>query len=717
MKTWLTADEIARLALPGLPESREAMSRKAARDGWSSHRALARPRAGRGGGFEYHVGLLPLDARLAYAARQMGGTIEAGLAAVQAAPDIAAATTRQAQAERDARLALIGAYDAFERSADLPRMAAVSIFARLYRRGDLAVPDFVRATVKRLSGRTLMRWLAMRRSGDIGRLAVDRGAARRGQGILEQAENGEIKVKALALIVRQPALSADHVRDYLIDLYGETLSYRGRSVAMPTVRAFQAALKRWRAGHAMELMALTHPDGFKSRYRASGARAHLVTALNALWEIDASPADVLTRDGRYSLYVCIDVFSRRLTILVTRTPRAEAVALLIRKALIAWGVPERIKTDNGSDFVAKASKRLFAALGIEADTANPFSPEEKGTVERAIGTVQRDLMATLPGFIGHSVADRKVIEQRKAFAARLGQDDAQAFCVDLSAAELGRYCDTWAEGRYAHRPHGGLAGATPFQVAAAWRQPVRRVADEAALALLCAPIAGQDGYRTVGKQGLRIDHLFYLSPELRVGERVFVRLDPADMGRVFVFAEDGETFRAIALAPGMAGLDRAAIVAETRASQKRFIDQGTKALRREARAIKPRDVVEALNRRAAARAGTLVEFPKRAEAHSTPELAAAGSAVRAGRAAVPPSHGEAVPGPAPAADPTPEVTPLRSFETPQIRYRRALGLEARLAAAETLSTEEALWLGGYRQTPEYRSLATLYADFGDQALR
>ncbi|MEP2707817.1 MAG: DNA-binding protein [Roseibium sp.] len=106
--------------------------------------------------------------------------------------------------------------------------------------------------------------------------------------------------------------------------------------------------------------------------------------------------------------------------------------LLIRKCLIDWGVPETIKTDNGSDFTARATVRLLDALGIEQELSSPYSPEQKGTVERVIGTFQRDCAATLPGFIGHSVADRKVIENRKAFSARLGTDDAKLFQVALT---------------------------------------------------------------------------------------------------------------------------------------------------------------------------------------------------------------------------------------------------------------------------------------------
>jgi len=65
MKLWLTSSELAEAGLPGLPARRESVIRMAEREGWADYASLCRPRAGRGGGLEYHVSLLPPAARLA----------------------------------------------------------------------------------------------------------------------------------------------------------------------------------------------------------------------------------------------------------------------------------------------------------------------------------------------------------------------------------------------------------------------------------------------------------------------------------------------------------------------------------------------------------------------------------------------------------------------------------------------------------------------------
>ncbi|MBC7313549.1 MAG: transposase, partial [Rhizobium sp.] len=58
MKEWLTSAELAAAKLPDMPQTRQGVELMIAQRGWRAT-ALARPRAGRGGGYEYHVALLP----------------------------------------------------------------------------------------------------------------------------------------------------------------------------------------------------------------------------------------------------------------------------------------------------------------------------------------------------------------------------------------------------------------------------------------------------------------------------------------------------------------------------------------------------------------------------------------------------------------------------------------------------------------------------------
>lgn len=730
MKMWLTAAEIAALGLPGLPTSKRNINEMAEREGWSQRRGLSRARTGSGGGIEYHLDLLPPQVRKAYVARFAGQAVPVEVAAAAEAEAGAVRLRDDAAEARDARLALLAAADSIKSDARLPRGHADAIFVRDYVSGRISVPDWVRASAPKLTVRTLQRWRAAAREGRTVSLAVDRGAARRGSGVLDSANDGEVRIFILALITRQPHLSADHVRAMLLGRFGPTVQVVRaggvvETVPLPPIRTIQDALKRWRTTDRALLTAMTNPDSFKSRYRVAGSNSdRSVTRLNELWQIDASPMDALCVDGRHSVYVAIDIYSRRLVVYVSRTPRAEAVGLMLRRAILAWGVPERIKTDNGSDFTAKSIQRLIASLGIEKELSPAFTPEAKAHVERAIGTFQRDFAPLLPGFVGHSVADRKVIEARRAFSARLGDnDDAKAFQVDLTGADLQGYCDRWAADRYQHAPHAGLSGRSPFEVAASYRGAIRQIEDERALDILLAAVAGKDGVRTVGKQGLRIDGSLYLASGVFPGTQVLVRMDPADLGRAMLFDVDGSAYLGEAICPEIMGVNPMEALALAKAAQKETIAKRSAEIRREARKIKPRDMVETILGQAATKAGNLVSFPRPQEAHSTVEIEAAGAAVRSSEPAAPaPQAGNAATTRLRAeieADCAPEsnVQPLRRTETPQQRFKRALEIQARIDAGQKVEPDEVKWLGRYEAGSEFATFSDAYQDFGEAALR
>lgn len=720
MKLWLSATEIAALSLPNLPTTKLGVLKLATRQGWKG--SLSRPRAGRGGGLEYSIDLLPPAARAAYVARHVEMIdVPAAIAREAAAAPGAALVSAGGAEARDARLAVLGLLEKFEKDAKISGKRAARHFCDCYN-GDgeqLTVAEWIRKEIKTLHPRTIARWRKARRENRLSSLAVDRSRSRKGTGVLDRANGGEVKTYILALIAKQPQLTAVHIRALVADRF-PALSIGGRSIAVPPVRTLQYALNRWRDEYRNELQFIRDPDGFKSKTRFAARVARPAQALNELWQIDASPADILTTDGRFNLYVGIDVYSRRLIGLVTRTPRAESVCLLVRKAIMAWGVPDRIKTDNGSDFIARETQRLFAALGIEHERSAPFSPEQKGHVERAIGTMQHGLMRTLEGFIGHSVPDRKVIEGRKAFSRRLGETPEDAFEVALSAADLQKRVDEWCDVVYAGKPHAGLEGRTPFAVAASYGGTIRKIEDVRALDMLLAKVPGKDGLRTVTKTGIRIDGTHYINGAMEVGATVLVRMDPADMGRAFVFNESGDEFVCEAIAPDLLGIDPAKAISAARAAQKQFIAENTADIRREAKKIKARDFAPAIVRQAAKDQGKLVEFPRASEAHDTPALSAAAAAfaepeIPAFTSDVIELHKKLL---AESNEPA-SITVLRQ-ETPHQRWNRAREIAARVARRENVEPDDLMWLGGYREGPEYRGFALTYGtemkDAADAAL-
>ena len=694
MSDWLSTAELAALALPGLPATQRGWNEYAEREGWISVSGKARPRKRKGGGFEYHVSLLPPEVLALYAARKIGAVRLADDDAARAETEKAAEQlTLPAIETRDAKLALIAAADRFAREANLSRNVADTLFCTQYNRGRLTIEPWIVQAIKEISPRTLRRWRSTAKMG-ASSLGVDRGAARRGKGALDAPE---IKRFILGLVAYQPHISAQRVADNL------GAQFPGLDAPVRTV---QRVLKRVKTDEKVALAAIVNPDAFRSKYELSGSNSNAAERLNEQWQIDASPADVLLTTGRHSIYACIDRFSRRTIILVTKTPRADAVALLIRKALIAWGVPERIKTDNGSDFRAKRTVGLFAALGVEIEVSPPFTPKAKAHVERVIGTFQRDCAADLPGFIGHSVADRKVIEERKALASRLGESADHVFCVEMDAQAFQARCDHWAQNRYEHRAHSGLGGRTPAQIAASFPGRIRRIEDLRALDILLAPIAGGDGIRTVTKRGVRVDNAHYLTPNVLPETRCLVRMDPQDLGRIWLFSADGAEFLGEGICPELAGVDPAAALAEAKAQHRALVAETTadiKAAMREIKRDKPA-LAEAIARKEAEAAGKLLTFPKPIETYSTPALQAASEA-----------GADHVPAPTKKIGAVAPPKIHRLAETKQQRFRRAMALERDLTNGLTLGDDDALWLGGYRNSAEYAAMKHMVEEFGEDA--
>lgn len=636
--------------------------------------------------------------------------------------------------------------------------ASDDAFAKLWNDGRIVAPDWVREHVQRVGGKTLRRWRTWS-AQEPTRLNNTQGrSGSNNASVLWLANDGAIAELVGGAIARQPHLTAAHVRALIRAAFGDDIETVGADgivsrVALPQERAVRRFISEWKSKNKLALTRLTNPDRFKSAYRVSGlTRNGDVERINQRWQIDASPADVLCIDGRHAVYALVDVWSRRVMGLVTKTPRAEAALLLMRRAILTWGVPEEVVTDNGSDFVALAVRRAFHALQITHTMCDPFSPEQKGIVERTIGTMQRDLMPLLPGFVGHSVADRKAIEARKSFATRLGENADKAFCVELTSNDLQGYLDRWAEAEYGQSGHSGLPNRqSPFARASSWTGKIKRISDERALDVLLAPVPGGEGVRVVGKQGLKIDGAFFIAATLMPGERVLVRHDPSDMGRVYCFSEDGTQFLAEAVCPERAGVDRAEAVARARAEQQRIIKEQVEPIRRAAKKIKPRDMVEAILGQAERDAGTVVAFPTPSEEHTTPALTAASDATKpreervrgpklsddarrkydallsefeAGKLAAPelPQDGKEDEKRARFVeefDRAPAFTPAAKAarvvdlpETPKHRFRRAYQIEEAMNKGETVPPEDLLWLGRYQAMPEYAGQKATYDEFG-----
>jgi putative transposase len=527
----------------------------------------------------------------------------------------------------------------FHRAQPLRRSASWLPFANAYALTEIPVSRAVREAYPFVSPRSVQRWVGEYEAHNLAAL-VDRrnGAKLTGKTVFSATP-------LLAAAARKLMLDRPGIRTGQLHLLLKSSSIDATTGEMlfpaPTYDQVMRFQKTWIAAHRELYLQATNPDAWKNQcLLAYGSCSEDVKGLNERWEMDATPADwlLLDSDGkkkRHTVSVIVDVWSRRMLVVVARTPRTVTHCLALRLALLLWGVPKQVLTDNGQDYQSEHFKRALLALGIEHLTTAPFSPEEKPHVERAIGTLNHSILELLPHFAGHSVAERKAIEARRSFADRLARkgelvDFGELGIEAMTAEALQAQINTWLAGVYEQRTHAGI-GLSPFARTASWTGEVRRIQDERSLDILLAKPA-DGGQRTLQKKGIRLDGTWFISPDLArldVGSVVEVYETP-DLGRVVVYFR--KNFVCVAEAPERTGADRQQIALTAAAIKREFLAEQRKRVKAESKGIAATSEVHAryLTEQATA-AGKLVvgEFGKQATAHTSPGLEAASQAAAA----------------------------------------------------------------------------------------
>jgi transposase InsO family protein len=512
--------------------------------------------------------------------------------------------------EAEARYEILAAMRTFITAGGFKKDRGLRIFREQYNAGKIELPDWVRDALKgcrKLDRATLHRWRS--RYGEQG-LSGLAGSYGHREGFTRLSEEQRDFIKAMI---------ADHP-DVLIPkiMAGLEARFIPQGSAVPASHVVSRFVRKYREENASLLLAMKNPDAWRSKYQfAVGSCSGSIVRLNQLWEADATPGDIMLLDGRHAVIAQIDIWPRRPKILVTPTSKAQAIATLLRRGLIDWGVPEVYRTDNGKDFTARHMERVLDALEIEHDICPPFTPEAKPHVERFIKTFSHGIVELLPGFIGHNVSQRKAIEARRSFSERLMKKGAIVE-VKLSAHEFQAICNRWIEAVYMQTPHEGLDGMTPAQKVRSWTDPVKKIEDERALDVLLCPAPKDGGLRMIGKKGVEANRRCYFNTAMAgyEGKRVRVLIDYADLGRAYCFEETGE-FLCIATCPDWYGISAEDEAGCLKRAQRRLVSEKRKELKRLARehriGLVPEEVLDYRESLIA----NVDELPQKTEAYTT----------------------------------------------------------------------------------------------------
>lgn len=732
MKEWYSIKELA--GLPELPGTVQNINGKAKREAWKK-----RKRTARGGGYEYHINSLPqatqnhlssldtqrlMDDIVSEAERDSEALQRAQneLDAVDAAvARVNLSSTRARDSEIRARCAqrlsglgsnhklrlaanarrwLLSAWKQRAAEQSCTIRACVDRFCRDVIAGDLEIPAKLHPHAPRLHGQihvtrsTLYRWRDDYARYGLGGL-LPKPSGRLGKGIIDKSE--ALQRLIIGTMWHKPHASAAQMMDVLDATFDSEIPSK------PTVARF---MRRWKEQNAQLWAYVTNPDQWKNVHMASqGSHHESITALNQLWEADSTPADWMLKDGRHSVIGIIDMMSRRLKLRVSKTSKASAICLCVRDSIMAWGLPDKLRTDNGKDYTSLELVESLQFLEIRHELCMPFASEQKGTIERAFKTMSHGVLELLPGFIGHNVAERKVIEARKSFAKRV-MTPGEVIEAEITGDELQQILDDWCDHIYGRNAHSGLSGRSPLEAAAAWRQPIK-TCDERVLDFLLQEVSKEC---TVTKKGITYQHHKYICPEIteHTGERVRMRVDSDRLDRIYVYSLLGD-FIGIAHCPELSGIDRQEAAVAAKVHQRKFL-AAQKAEYSEHKKSIGKDIARFVLDHRIEQAGNVSVI-------KPPSVELDNHAVRQAKRAIAAADAMDADLQQLAQDilnPTVEAHAAAQGlqDDPIERHRRFMRIAQRVDDGDAVSDEETRRFERYRESPDYQSMAEFFEDFG-----
>jgi len=275
------------------------------------------------------------------------------------------------------------------------------------------------------------------------------------------------------------------------------------------------------AGYQLEdVPTKPHPDKVRSFERAKP---------NQLWQTDLFTFILKRQNRRVYLVAFMDDHSRFITGYGLHASQSTALVLeVLRAGITAYGTPEEVLTDNGTQYVTWRGKSAFTKelekRGIRQVVASPRRPQTLGKTERFWGSLWRECLE-----------------------AAVFQD------LEEARKRIGLYIDHFNF----QRPHQGIGGLTPaerfFQAAPDVMKTLKERAAANALELARNGIPKEPFYVTgrVGGQGFSVHS---------EGEKVILTKEGEERREVELSAPKAETAEAKAALPAPVAPDGSPVV-------------------------------------------------------------------------------------------------------------------------------------------------------------
>jgi transposase InsO family protein len=170
----------------------------------------------------------------------------------------------------------------------------------------------------------------------------------------------------------------------------------------------------------------------KRRYGEQGEVKRRAAYPNHVWSYDFTE-DRTERGQKVRVLTVLDEFTRECLMTLAARSIPSARVLDVLKWLFATrGVPEHLRSDNGSEFIANKIKAWLHTSGCQTIYIEPGHPWENPFIERFIGTLKRECL------------DRYLFD---------------------TVAEAQYLIEQWRDEYNRHRPHSSLDYLTPVEYA------------------------------------------------------------------------------------------------------------------------------------------------------------------------------------------------------------------------------------------------------------
>lgn len=518
-REWYSAGEIVEARSPDLPGTIQAFNRLADAKGWRADPARARRVGGRGGGWEYHLSILPpaAQARLTLMHAQKEAPEPAQNEASKALWARFEALPARAKEEARQRLSVIATVDELT-GTGMTVSAAAAIAARRHE----------------VASRTIFEW----RKAIAGLAREDRLAALAPEwkATASFADCHKLAWEALLsdwLRPEKPGFSASYRRM-------RKIASANGWLPIPSERALRRRVEK-EVPAGVIAMARSGRDKAKTLYpaqRRSRATLHAMQAVN----MDGHKFDVFVsvpwseKPVRMILIALQDLYSGKFVAWrLSETENKAVVRLVIGDMVERFGIPEKIVLDNGRAFASKDisggtpnrfrfkvrdedPQGLLTTLGVEILWTLPYSGQSK-PIERAFRDMCEEI-AQHPFCAGAYVGNSPDAKPENYMSRAIPLADFRAF-VDTQIAEHNARTDRRSE------TSAGRSFDQTFEESYARSIITKASPSQRALWLMAADrVTAQRGSGEIRLFGNR-----YWSRELNAvaGSKVTVRFDPENL--------------------------------------------------------------------------------------------------------------------------------------------------------------------------------------------